>query len=149
MSGEWFVLRDDDEARSLFPKTISIRPWKPGDGLTCAHINMAKSVRCTSPVAVIRRTERDARPYSRRRDDSVRVRNVCSAHLASLIRSETGEGEPAATSTEIVKAAQEQVIAAHWDEYQAAIESLRNKARDGAYAALPESLRLALEGIAS
>ncbi|MDL9938722.1 hypothetical protein QSJ18_18400 [Gordonia sp. ABSL1-1] len=85
--------------------------------------------------------------YIRRRDtgqviwdDKQRTSVVCADHLAAQF-SGSSVGE---LNAEAEESARQQVIAAHWDEYVAALEDRRTELRDISLDALPESIAQAI-----
>lgn len=112
----------------------TIRAWVPGDGLVCSSAALAKnpSMRCGVPVAVII-NERAARMGRQMNPIS---RNVCALHLAGQFGVNRGAMRAKADA-----AAREQVLAAHWDEYQAALDAACDAAEAELLAQIPEDLR--------
>ena len=136
-SSPWFGLPDDPYFNS--PKGNSIRAWTPGDGLMCSSGRQGRTaVQCGVPVAVIATGEGEK--YQR-----ARVRNVCAIHAATLVRQLMREQRAEATiKTDAQRIARERVLAAHWDEYQAAIDDAIFVEQEKAFAWLPDELREAI-----
>lgn len=134
MSVDWFEL----PAEPFFNNRTenSIRAWQPGDGLICSAGNRGRSpIRCTSPVAVMRTKGRGT-------DPDWRTYVLCSLHVTGVIRDLTRDSHrQIGLKTAAQKAAQEQVIAAHWDEYQDAIAAFIAAEKAAMLSKLPAGLR--------
>lgn len=129
---------------------LYVKLWEPGDGLHCSHATKGRQFECGAPVAVTKEIERKVRligsatknPWYQ---DSHRKYVLCADHLAVHF-SGTTIGE---LSAESERSAREQIIAAHWDEYQEALKSQRERLRDKSMSALPELIVNAIKKAAS
>lgn len=132
---EWYELPE-----KRYNKTTSIKPWEPGDGISCSHRNSRSHAPCTPPVAVIRTTEPPS-ASTRYSFGGTRKRVVCRNHLARMF-------SDSSIGAEAERRAREAVLVAHWDEYQEQIKRQRVIASEEQFAGIPESLRDAM-GVAS
>lgn len=146
---EWFALPSAKVSCNLVD--AEIRAWRPGDGLSCRGAQQAKRVPCGPPVAVVRSEKKDTR-YSGLEPRS-RVRVVtsiyCERHTAELIRVQVGDSDWLGNSSvpQSIRKAEETVLAAHWDEYQAALSSILSEQKDKYLSKLPEWLRERFESL--
>lgn len=109
-----------------------IREWRPGDGITCSRARQAPpSTPCGPPVAVYRSPVASFGPG---RGEGSRSYVVCAGHLP------LGDA-PGVISAAAHKAAAEQLIVEHWDEYQRLIQEHIEREMSAKREALPESLR--------
>ncbi|MDG3012182.1 hypothetical protein G4X40_18740 [Rhodococcus sp. D2-41] len=128
---DWIKIGERNETETF------IRPWSPGDGLVCSQAGKQKRSPCGPPVAskmilYPRGTYVRHGEWREKRIHSV----VCVSHLAGQFASSPG-GERA----EVERAAREQLIVAHWDEYQAAVAERFAEVRALRLAAIPEAIR--------
>lgn len=141
---EWFDLPSEPFFNNRQNNRISA--WVPGDGLICSAGNTGRrsAVRCSAPAAL-------HEAWGTRYDSSGSVtrRVVCSIHLAGLIRSLTrAERSDVTIKTLAQQAAREAVIAAHWAEYQDAIDEALKSEQESAFSKLPDWLREQIEAVA-
>lgn len=136
---EWFTLPDVQERNTAV--SAEMRRWVPGDGLTCRSANLQKSIPCTAPVVTMRSKSVNAHRLDIR--PTVRTSVYCAHHAASAVRRQLGEqnlSSPTPT-TEITRAAQEQILTAHWDEYQDAVRQAMAAHQEKYLGMLPDWLR--------
>ncbi|AIM50993.1 hypothetical protein SEA_MODRAGONS_50 [Mycobacterium phage Modragons] len=141
---EWICYK---EADGEFGTDFYVKLWEPGDGLHCSHATKGRQFECGAPVAVTKEVKRkdrligsaSSRPYYL---DSHRKYVVCADHLAVHFSGVT-VGE---LSAESERSAREQIITNHWDEYQQALKSQRERLRDRALGELPQIIRDAISG---
>lgn len=128
---EYTLLEENRNSR------ISIRSWKPGDGLTCAFAKRApRETPCGKPVAVA--VTEDIREYGK---NAKFRRVVCVNHIPGLPR-------PGDLALEARKAAAERLVVEHWDQYQKYLEEATQALRAGAFEfADPEIRRIVLSSI--
>lgn len=108
-----------------------LRAWKPGDGLTCHYTKRAPLVRpCGPPVAIRTHT---SHPTSSRPHRHTEV--VCAYHLAEY-------AQPGDLRARADQQAREEVLVAHWDEYQSAIERHLRPLLEQTIGDLPQELKL-------
>lgn len=108
-----------------------LRTWKPGDGLTCSFASRASRNRpCGPPVAVRVGTSLHPSDNGRQRREV-----VCAYHLSVNL----GPGD---LSVQAETMAREEVIVAHWDEYQAAVRRHMEPLVEAMIGNLPEELKL-------
>ena len=146
-SPEWVCYREADGEAGT---DLYVKLWEPGDGLHCSHATKGRQFECSAPVAVTKEIKRKdrligsatSRPYFL---DSHRKYVVCADHLAVHFSGITiGE-----LSAESERGAREQIITNHWDEYQQALKSQREKIRAKSLSDLPELIRAAIGGDAA
>jgi hypothetical protein len=108
-----------------------IRVWKPGDGLTCSHTRKASRYRpCGPPVAV---QEVCSHPQSSKPHNHREI--LCAYHLST-------EMSPGALVAHAERMAKEEVVVAHWDEYQAAVERYVKPKMEELIGDLPDNLKI-------
>jgi len=73
----------------------------------------------------------------------------CERHTAELIRVQVGDSDWLGNSSvpQSIRKAEETVLAAHWDEYQAALSSILSEQKDKYLSKLPEWLRERFESL--
>lgn len=143
MTESWFAL---PTAKVLHDEiSVELRAWSPGDGLACRGAASAKRrIPCGAPVAVVRSTKAADR-YGRPERTTIAL--YCEHHVSELVRRQLGEadwrGNP--STQETIKRAQETVLAAHWGEYQDALNAIITEQRERYLSALPDWLRAGFE----
>lgn len=126
-----------------------LRRWFPGDGLYCSYGNHQRREPCGKPVAA----SKTINPEGNRRFSGgvgsrmeyypkVTNRILCAAHLASLFALSPGE-----TRAQAEREAREELIAEHWDEYQASYKARIAAKREEQVNKIPESLRETLSNV--
>ncbi|WTW93674.1 hypothetical protein OG216_09915 [Streptomycetaceae bacterium NBC_01309] len=111
---------------------VAIRAWEPGDGLSCSSSRGFSRIPCGPPVAVVITKTYANRPDLRGRT----IRRVaCAHHLPGIAK------PPHQISVEAGKAAQERIIAEHWDDYQAALAEELNRRLGEMYEGIDEPIR--------
>lgn len=137
----WFELPPQELPTGIWE--LRVRQWRPGDGLSCKSLNQGGGRRrlpCGEPFL----TAGERRVGGK----SERFFVLCELHSAIWIRDHV---EPCRYSRkslieEATQAAQEEVIANHWDEYRAAMESHREQVCDRYISQLPKWLVGVTEG---
>jgi hypothetical protein len=129
---EWTVVRERTEG------PLEIRAWEPGDGLACRYAERPSALACGRPVAMVR-TWATRNPGATRA--TARVSVVCAIHVGTLL-----DYRQAHLGTQVAKAATEEVVAAHWDEYVAARDRHEARLRAAHWEHVPASIRAAVEG---
>lgn len=108
-----------------------LRRWEPGDGLSCTYAARASRSRpCGPPVAVRLHTCHANTEMATKRKEV-----VCAYHLADW-------SNPGDLRVRAEVQAREQVLVAHWGEYQDAIEGYMNALVRETIGNLPEELKL-------
>ena len=133
---EYSVLREV----GTYQSGVEVRPWRSGDGLHCTG-GKKGLLNCGRPAAVMRVIDNSPgkwRPASR-------TYVLCANHLARKARELCGDGGTGSVAGEATARAREQVIADHWDEYQALFAQYAREARENWLGLLPEALRAAAE----
>jgi len=108
-------------------RTYDVQLWQPGDGLHCSHATRSsRSIPCSRPVATRYSTPSDGQGKPRKEV-------LCAIHILD---------KPAHRITnEAERQAQEEVLAAHYDEYRELVQRRVQEQIDTAVAALPDELR--------
>jgi hypothetical protein len=142
---EWHVVVDERRFRGH--EIAEVRPWAPGDGLSCRWAAANRRFPCGAPVAKARTTvtEPDYRFTGRDKVES-KTFVLCSRHLAEWARRGAGIKEKYEPSALVrnEKEATEYLIQKHWDEYQEFLAQRRRETTDELLSLLPESLREAV-----
>jgi hypothetical protein len=126
-----FVPLFEDQRTGAFRRSIFIRAWNPGDGLTCSWAKSAKTTPCGPPVAVTvtESRERCWRDWCKGGcascNKAVR-RTVCQNHIPGLYNS----GE---VNAEARKAATERLAVEHWEDFQRYIDEETRSRREKAF----------------
>ena len=108
-----------------------LRRWEPGDGLSCTHASRASQSRpCGPPVAVRLHTCHANTSMARPRKEV-----VCAYHLSDW-------ANPGDLRVKAEIQAREQVLVAHWQEYQNAITEYMDAAVKQTISDLPEEIKL-------
>lgn len=131
---DWFELPANPLSRDW--QNNRVTNWIPGDGLLCSAAGKQRdsATRCSAPMAV---HESWGSKWGTQRGVTRRV--ICGTHLADLVRYLTREVQHAPTvKVEAQRVAKEQVLAAHWDEYQDAVAAHMERIKDEAFVLLPE-----------
>ena len=119
--------------------------WEPGDGLACTSRGQGNSaLDCGRPVAKIKKVESKNSSYR----PTATVWNSCSVHLASKIKQLRGSYAQTVYG-DAKKAAIEEVVANHWDEYNAILSKNTQSEIDDAIAQLPDELAAAIRKVVS
>lgn len=137
---EWFTLPNAQVGNA--DVAAEIRSWEPGDGLMCRSASYQKRIPCGAPVAVVRTKKVRRSPYSR--DDVTRSTSVyCEKHVSELVRRQVGDADwiGNGSTQRSVRKAEETVIAAHFAEYQEALDRIIAEQKDKYLSLLPEWLR--------
>lgn len=123
---------------SIRGERVTVRAWRPGDGLTCSSAAKLKdpAMRCGVPVAVIV-SQQATGPGGRLKTVG---RIACAIHLAGQFGFSRGE-----TRVRAEKAARELVIANHWDEYQKALDDACDAAEVELLAQIPDEVRALIQ----
>lgn len=117
---------------------VTVRAWRPGDGLKCSHANKRSKTPCGAPVALERRYRPRVPSYrTGNLCSETTTRVVCLRHLASTFLGEMAY----ATDEGVERSAIEKLATLHWDEYQALIAQAQQAALDERLGALPADLR--------
>lgn len=144
-SPEWFAL--PPATVTCHEVKAEIRSWEPGDGLTCRSSALSKRVPCGVPVAVVREEKTDLRYPTR---DRIRTTTsvYCEKHVSEIVRRQVGDADwvGASSTQKSVRKAEETVIAAHFAEYQEALDRIVAEQKERYLSLLPEWLR---EGFAA
>lgn len=111
---------------------VAIRAWEPGDGLSCSFSKSFSRIQCGQPVAVVITKVGANTTYGRGRT----IRRVaCALHLPGIAKA------PHQVSAEAAKAAQERIVADHWDDYQAVLKEELSRRLGEVYEGIDEPLR--------
>lgn len=148
---EWFALPSAKVSCHLV--NAEIRAWRPGDGMSCRGAQAAKRVPCGPPVAVIRSEKKDTRYAGYEAQSRVRfITSVyCERHTAELVRVQVGDADRLGNSSlqQSVRKAEETVLSAHWDEYQAALAEVIAEQKETYLSKLPDWLRESFDRLAT
>lgn len=138
---EWFVLEETPA------RTVEIRAWMAGDGLSCSFRTARSKISCGAPVAVLKTVVSD-RDWRRGGEDRKRVRTslVCEHHIANTLSGACYR--VAGITTEADKEAREAILAAHWEEYQEELVRRVKEKKEAQLSKLPDSLREAFAKVA-
>lgn len=125
-------------------KELLVRAWTPGDGLNCAHATKQRYTPCGPPVAVMMTVDphgswdRISRSWTENRTKRV----ICAGHLAGKFALDPGQARLRAE-----KEAREEVVAAHWRQYQVAYKKRFESCKAEQLNQIPEFVRAALGDI--